>query len=186
MPQVTGDNLTLEGTIPPSLNEESLTWPLLVRGGVVDGQQLSFREIIGQPSAPPPDAVLRIRFDNVGSGVPIVGLSPIQFDASSSRGDGLTYVMEYGDGAVTAEPTTTHRIDREPARIRPLDIRTRLSVVDRFGRVDSEEQEFSTFGLANGAFLEGWYSSDGTLTLSFGRRSGVTYEGSVTIPALGM
>jgi PKD repeat protein len=166
---IAGENTQLEGTIPPSWNEAAGVWSLLAHGGVVDGQQLAFREIIGQPSAPPPDAVLRIRFDNFGSTVPIVGLSPIQFDASTSRGEGLTYVMEYGDGGISAEPTTTHRIDH----FTPL---ARLTVVDRFGRADSKEQQFYPFALNSGT-APMWFTD--SLNFRFHRRDGVTYQGGV-------
>ena len=39
------------------------------------------------PSSPAPKAVLNLKFDSFGAAFPIVGLSPIQFDALNSTGE---------------------------------------------------------------------------------------------------
>ena len=129
-----------------------------MRGGAVDGERLAFRPILGEPSGPPPDAVFRIRFDSFDAAVPINGLSPIRFDGSTSRGDGLSYVIELGDGEVSTEPTESHRVDQRDRG----PVTARMTVVDRFGRTDNESESFHTFEFADPAApYAGWHSFPG-------------------------
>jgi len=158
---IDGQAVQLDGVVPGSLNED-LPWTLQMHGGAVDGERLAFRPILGEPVGPPPDAVLRIRFDSFGAVQPIQGLSPIQFDGSTSRGDGLSYVIEFGDGEVSTEPTVTHRIDTtttSPEGFLTSDsVTARMTVVDRFGRTDSESERFSLFEIAdNRPGSSGWF-----------------------------
>ena len=56
----------------------------------------------------------------------------MRFDGSGSRGDGLSYFIEFGDGQVSAEPVAVHPIEQAGYYL------ARLTVVDRFGRADAE------------------------------------------------
>lgn len=113
-----------------------------MRGGRVDGQELSFRAVVGQPIGPPPDATLTRTIGRFGEAYAIVGLTPVAFDASLSSGDGLSYFIEFGDGELARARRAEHVVDDgtyEPdiTRFSPL-----LTVVDRYGRVDSEGAPF--------------------------------------------
>ncbi len=159
----------LDGVVPGSLNEDSLPWTLLMRGGAVDGERLAFRPVLGEPSGPPPDAVFRIRFDSFGAALPILGLSPIQFDGSTSRGDALSYVIEFGDGEVSTQPTATHRIDTNFGCLLSGLVTARMTVVDRFGRTDAEIKSFQPFEVG-GCGADGWVFAEGNNNTNFSFR----------------
>jgi hypothetical protein len=88
-----------------------------------------------------------MRFFSFSAPFGIQGISPILFDASGSRGDGLTYFIEFGDGQVATDATATHPVDRAGQYT------ARLTVVDRFGRWDSEASAFEVRTLV----ADGWY-----------------------------
>jgi len=72
-----------------------------------------------------------------------VNVTQLLFDASRSEGDGLTYLVEYGDGASSTEPVTTRRVNESPAAIAPIkSITAKLTVTDRHGRTDSTTQRY--------------------------------------------
>jgi len=63
-----------------------------------------------------------------------MGMTPITFDGSLSQGERLTYLIEFGDGGSAAAPTAIRAIDLDGS------FTARLTVTDRFGRVDTAQQ----------------------------------------------
>ena len=63
------------------------------------------------------------------------------FDGSVSRGDGLSYFLEFGNRQVAEASTATHPIEKEGS------YQARLTVVDRFGRLDSESVPYAAMSL---------------------------------------
>jgi PKD repeat protein len=137
----------LDGVAPGRLYEDGQLWTFQVRGGSVDGERLAFRPVVGDPTGPPPDAVLKIRIDSFGSGYAIEGLSPTQFDGSTSRGDGLSHVIEYGDGDFSTDATAVHILRGQLLMFGSFP--ARLTVVDRFGRADKEVAQTWTRSLVD-------------------------------------
>jgi hypothetical protein len=75
--------------------------------------------------------------------VAVVNFTQMLFDGSRSEGDGLTYLLEYGDGASSAEAVTTHRVNPGGSPPRPKTrLTARLTVMDRHGRTDSTTQPY--------------------------------------------
>ena len=137
----------LEGPVPSAFSAAT-TWPLTSRGGSIDGQSLTFARVAGDPTGAPPDAVLKMRFFSFSAPFAVKQISPVLFDGSGSRGEGLTYYLEFGDGQVTTDASATHPMQKEGNYV------ARLTVVDRFGRSDTERREFQTWTLRT----EGWYN----------------------------
>lgn len=100
------------------------------------------------PEAPPPlpaapKAVLSVGRGDSTPPFAVVNFTQLLFDASRSEGDGLTYLIEYGDGASSTEPVTTRRVDGSPSAIPHRTQRTaKLTVTDRHGRTDSTTQPY--------------------------------------------
>jgi hypothetical protein len=166
----------LEGTIPGQLDTEE-SWSLAMRGDGVDGQRLAFRPILGQPTEDAPDAVLRLRFDSFDAPRPLAAVSPIQIDGSTSRGSGLSYFIEFGDGEVSTDARAVHIVDRSPRDI----LTARLTVVDRFARADSESASYQTFAIGY-LFLDGWIGRDASgklMRLECSGRNGANYIAKV-------
>jgi PKD repeat protein len=133
----------LEGTLPSVLSGAAANWPLTARGGTADGETLAFVRRDADPAGPPPDAVLKMRFFSFQAPFAVKQISPVQFDASTSRGDGLAYFIEFGDGQLTSEPLAVHPTpDGGESFHLPRSYTARLTVVDRFGRADYEERTF--------------------------------------------
>jgi PKD repeat protein len=126
---------TLEGAVPSRLSGNRAAWVLTSRGGPADGETLAYTPV-DEPSGPGPDAVLKVRFFSFSAPYAIAGISPILFDGSTSRGEGLTYFIEFGDGQVETSSTAVHPIDKAG------EYTAQLTVVDRFGRLDSETVAF--------------------------------------------
>ena len=61
------------------------------------------------PLPAPPRAVLSVGRGDLTPPVAVVNFTQMLFDGSRSEGDGLTYLLEYGDGANSTEPVTTRR-----------------------------------------------------------------------------
>lgn len=162
---------TLLGTLPSRLGEDFADWTLEAGGDGVDGQRLQFHPAHGDPSSPPPDAVLRIRFNSFGDTMPIVSLSRITFDASTSRGTGLLYFIEFGDGQSSTDASATHVVDVSAV------LTARLTVVDSLGRTDVESQPYLPFQPLGsiGGFFYSQYQGSHALTFEFLQRSGVQY-----------
>ena len=162
---------TLEGVLPSVLTGESGPLELVARGGPADNERLRFQPVRGSPVGPPPDAVFTMRFFSFEAPFAIRNISPIRFDASTSRGDGLTYYMEFGDGQVTTDAVAVHPMDRVGEHT------ARLTVVDRFGRWDSEATTYEVRTLVAHGYYVWWQGPFGTL--SFTAQEGTRVAGSV-------
>ncbi len=155
---------TLEGVLPGVLSGESSRLALVARGGRADGERLEFVPLRGEPSGSPPDAVLKMRFFSFGAPFAVQGFSPILFDGSTSRGDGLTYFIEFGDREFSTEQSAVHPIANAdcPHGIRlPCPYTARLTVVDRFGRSDQEVVSFDVTSLVTRGYYVFWQGNDG-------------------------
>ena len=133
---VQGEPETLEGTLPSAFSGDRATLALTARGGPANGETLVFSRRIGEPVGPPPDAVLRMRFFSFSAPFAVKQISPIEFDATPSRGDELASFIEFGDREVATVSKAVHPIAKEGQYT------ARLTVVDRFGRSDSESGPF--------------------------------------------
>jgi PKD repeat protein len=136
---------TLGGVLPSVLSGESTRSELVARGGPADGERLAFAPLRGEPTGPAPDAVLKMRFFSFGA-FAVQGFSPILFDGSTSRGEGLTYFIEFGDREFSTEQSAAHPIATRGTYT------ARLTVVDRFGRSDQEAVSFEVKSLVSGCF----------------------------------
>lgn len=69
-----------------------------------------------------------------GAGAPFAlkQISPVLFNGSRSRGEGLSYFIEFGDRQFATAATVVHPMQKEGSYV------ARLAVVDRFGRSDTE------------------------------------------------
>jgi PKD repeat protein len=139
----------LEGAVPSAFSAAT-TWPLTSRGGSIDGQSLTFAKVAGDPSGAAPDAVLKMRFFSFGAPFAVKQISPVLFDGTGSRGEGLTYYLEFGDGQVTTDASATHPMQKEGKYV------ARLTVVDRYGRSDSETREFEAWTLVTAGYYNEW------------------------------
>jgi hypothetical protein len=177
--QIVAGVTTLDGVVPNQLNTDAETWRFEVRGAGFNGEPFDFRAIIGEPTGPGPDASLKIVLGSFGWTVAIASLTDIDFDGSASRGDGLSYILEFGDGQFATTSRATHRADPPIAYM--TSHKARMTVVDRFGRANTETAEYTVFMLP-GVTSEKWYNpSPGPgLTFIFDRRSGLSYEGRIS------
>jgi len=170
----TNDGVSLIGTLPGRWNDEAITWTLIPSGDSTDGQRLEFHAIAGAPDGPPPAAHLRISFEGGLFNQPIASLTHVRLDGSSSRGAGLAYFIEFGDGAASAGPQATRVLEGGTPR---------LTVVDRFGRSASDSPGlFYLATLLSGVQEAGWSGSAGpgtSLGVAFFSRNGVTYKGRI-------
>lgn len=139
------------------------------------------------PEAPPPlpaapKAVLTVGRGDVTPPFAIVNFTQLLFDASRSEGEGLTYLVEYGDGASSTEPVTTHRVNGSASAIAPRDQRTaKLTVTDRHGRTDSTTQSYFLVSVhADAGYGTFWHGDQsrgvGYLNLSL-KQDGATLSG---------
>lgn len=138
------------------------------------------------PEAPPPlpaapKAVLTVGRGDSTPPFAVVNVTQLLFDASRSEGDGLTYLVEYGDGATSTEPVTTHRVNGSPSAIAPRDQRTaKLTVTDRHGRTDSTTQPYFLVSIHTdvgyGTFWHGNQTRAGYINLSL-KQDGATLSG---------
>lgn len=177
----------LSGTLPARFGDASVPWPLLARGDGVDGETLAFRPIVGAPTGPPPDAVLRVSFetDDPEAWAPFDAVTPVRLDGSASHGTNLAYFLEYGDGVVATSPAAARTIDPPQGNSGfPSDsggpLTARLTVVDGFGRSDVESQRYFMFGLGEAFDSWGDHSdivSHQTLQFRFLGRHGTSYTG---------
>jgi hypothetical protein len=149
---------TLEGAVPSVLAPNVQAWTLAARGGPVDGETLVFKARPGDPSGPGPDATLRMRFFSFSAPFGVKQISPILFDATTSRGDGLTYFIEFGDREVAQSVTAVHPVAEAG------EYTARLTAVDRFGRADSETVTFEVKSLITKGYYVDWEGTGGYLT----------------------
>ena len=117
------------------------------------------------PAPPPlpaaPRAVLSVGRGDLTPPFAIVNFTQMLFDGSRSEGDGLTYLVEYGDGASAAEPATTRRVNGSPPAIAPrTSITAKLTVTDRRGRTDSTTQPYFLVSVHTGIGYGTFWGSD--------------------------
>jgi PKD repeat protein len=141
---------TFEGVMPSVVSSDGSAWDAAVQGGAASGETLPFKRRLGEPSGPSPDAVLQMRFFSFGAPFAVKQISPARFDGSNSRGEGLAYFMEYGDGQVTTDPTTVHPLEKAGSYT------ARLTVVDRFGRSEVETRDYEARSLVAAGYYYWW------------------------------
>jgi hypothetical protein len=142
--------VAFEGVLPLSLTDA--TYPLtLMPLGSTAGQTVRFDPVpTGAPSTPP-NAVLRVRNEVPGATdyCTLCYDSAAQylytgwestFDASQSTGDGLSFVIDFGDGTFANSALAHHVLLTAPSRLQQRT--ARAFVVDRFGRVGSGTASF--------------------------------------------
>jgi len=168
-----GGSETLEGVLPSVISGDRATLGLAVHGGPADGEMLSFTPRIGQPTGPPPDAVLRMRFFSFSAPFAIKQISPIQFDGSASRGEGLTYYIEFGDRQFATDALVVHPIDEVGK------YEARLTVVDRFGRSDVETMPFEVRMLVTKGYYVEWDSDYQGQYLTIDSQEGTAVTGTL-------
>jgi len=183
--RLTAGGVSLEGTLPARLTDATVPWTLLAHGDSADGQRLDFRAITSAPDTPPPDASMKVSFgDDPTAWSPIAAVTPVRIDGASSRGAGLTYFIEFGDGFVATTPQATHVVDTRSSTV----LMARVTVVDRFGRCDQESFEYRAFELAigeNTAIRDYWVQDyDGFLMVEFMSRTGRNYVGRAKLPSV--
>ena len=146
--EVADQSVRFDGVVPGDITSDlSLT----VGGSRINGQTLTFRRAPGEATGPAPSARLSVQLDPRFTpfyGAAVIGLTPFIFDASTSSGDSLTLVLEFGDGAYTRELRVPHAVlrcehsgfDCKPANWGTL--AARVVATDRFGRFDVASQNF--------------------------------------------
>ena len=82
-----------------------------------------------------PKAVLVLGGDDLTPPLAVTNYDTV-FDASRSTGDGLTYLLEFGDGASSTQVAALHASSVSMRRT------ARLTVTDRFGRTDSIARDY--------------------------------------------
>ena len=115
-------------------------------------------------SALPPPPVARLFTSYDDRQVEAVWMvAPIWFDASRSTGVGLKYMIEFGDGQTSSESIIAHIPNVDPRRNNG----GRLTVTDRWGRLDSATAQYLIFGFGFYGPYESWLaSSTGQLNLA--------------------
>jgi hypothetical protein len=101
-----------------------------------------------------------MEWDTVHLFRPVAGVTEIGIDGSSSRGSGLSYFIEYGDGQVFMAARAVHVVEPAEIRVPPPEwirpLTARLTVVDRFGRSDAESADYFQFEMAT--LGDVWYT----------------------------
>lgn len=157
--QLDGEPETLVGTLPSVLSRGDSAWQLTAQGGYANGETFSFTRRLDAPTGPPPDAVLKMRFFSFAAPYAIRGISPVQFDGSTSRGDGLSYYLEFGDGQAETSASAIHPMQETGVYT------AQLTVVDRFGRSDVEATTFRVASL-DPVCSCAWVAPDGGPTVA--------------------
>lgn len=173
---------SLDGVLPGRLEDESGTWPLDAHGDSVDGQRLEFRRIPGEPATSPPNAEMKVSFGDESAWAPYAALTPVGIDATVSRGSGLAYFIDFGDGFVAAASRAAHVVDVSAS----VTLTAKVTVVDAFGRSDSESFMYHVDELGTNDeifFRDYWISSSAEgpgppLFVEFASRSGLNYVGA--------
>jgi hypothetical protein len=123
-------------------------------------------------------------FGNGDMLAPIAGATAVHLDGSTSRGIGLSCFLEFGDGFVATAPQAAHTVD---APARPA-VTARLTVVDAYGRSDTEAIDFRTFDLgvtSEDGFESGFWTTgskangEPLLWIALRRRSGNQFTGVI-------
>jgi hypothetical protein len=98
---------------------------------------LPFRPIVGQPTSASPAARLNIYIDDAGSTGAIINFTPVHFSAADPIVSSSLYFIDFGDGKYATEPSAVHGCDRIGI------VKSRLIVVDAFGRMSSNAARYS-------------------------------------------
>jgi PKD repeat protein len=188
----TDGGVTLDGTLPGRLNDDAELWTLMDHGDSADGQGLDFHAITGVPDGVLPVAALSMSVE--GNLVkPIAGVTPVHLDAGASRGSGLSYFLEYGDGFVATTPQADHVVDAPSVPAQEImkewntvvSATARVTVVDRFGRSDSTSAGYQTFDFGAtstaGDGKQYWKSWDPFANVSIFQRSGGQFTGFLSV-----
>jgi PKD domain len=185
--RITADaGVSLEGTLPGRVSDDAELWTLIAHGDSADGQRLDFRAITSAPGVPPPDADMKISFGgDPAAWAPIAAVTPVLIDGAASRGAGLAYFIEFGDGFVATTPQAAHVLDTSFS----VPLTARVTVVDRFGRSDQESFAYRDFDLAvgtNTAERDYWVQSgqNESLLVEFMSRAGRNYVGRAQLPSV--
>lgn len=175
---VANGGVVLDGDLPGRLGEDLQSITLTLQGDSLDGRQVQFLPILGSPAGDEPRAIFRMWFGNGTLVAPVASVTPVQIDAGSSRGSGLAYFLEFGDGFVATTTVAAHPVD---APALPA-VAARVTVVDRFGRSDSVTQSYNTFelGINSTPFEWGfWQTTRPPLWISFRQHSGNQFSGFI-------
>jgi PKD repeat protein len=190
------DGVSLIGTVPGRINDDTVPWTLMAQGDSADGQRLDFHAITGVPDGAPPTVIFT---RNVPGNLlfPIAGVTAVHLDAGASVGSGLSYFLEFGDGFVATTPQADHAVDVQsvPESARHslpgeyawdgASATARVTVVDRFGRSDTKSAGYEVFDFGTTAMYSDanmYWKSDGVgLFLAFKQRSGGQYSGQIAI-----
>jgi PKD repeat protein len=141
-----------DGSVPAAFDADSGLMDMRVTGGSAGGQTLRFTPVIGEPAGPAPDARLSVRIDSQDAPVAIAYLSPIRYDASASVGERLTHFIEFGDGESALDAMAVHPLQHGTSG----NVQARLTVVDRFGRVDLDVRTILVRRFASSAGYVFW------------------------------
>lgn len=95
--------------------------------------------------SPAPKAALSVGRGDVNPPLGVADFTQLVFDGTRSSGDGLTYLLEFGDGTSSTQPVATHRGNRSLTSA----LTARLTVTDRHGRSDSATQPYFLASVAN-------------------------------------
>jgi PKD domain-containing protein len=145
-----------DGVLPFSLSDAGYPVTLTPLGGTV-GLPLRFDPVPRDPPPSPPNAELRVQNGIPGrnySNVLYAGFEST-FDATQSTGDGISYVIDFGDSTFANAGVAEHVL--LPTLGFGEQLSARAFVVDRFGRVDSETVSFFLFRITCGVYC---YISD--------------------------
>lgn len=151
--QVADQSVRFDGYVPGDVASD---FSLTVGGSRISGQTVMFKRAPGEATGSAPSARLSVRL--APQAVPflesaIMGLTPFVFDASTSTGDGLTFVLEFGDGEYARDRQVSH------AAMRTGSLAARVVTTDRFGRFDVATQTFGPVArLLEGCCGTNWFN----------------------------
>jgi PKD domain-containing protein len=147
--------VAFEGVLPLSLSDAAYPLTLMPLGGT-GGQTLRFDPVPSGAPSTPPKAVLRVRneipdrTDGSDAAQYLFTGWESTFDASQSTGDGLSFVIDFGDGTFASSALAHHVLLTPPSRLQQRT--ARAFVVDRFGRAGSETASFWLTGISDPSY----------------------------------
>jgi PKD repeat protein len=146
--------VTFDGVVPDQLRATGAVLSLDVTGGTANGERLPFEPIANGALSAAPTARLSIRNDSVGSAAAFLNVSPVQYDASASTGDGISCVIDFGDGTSATGCANIH-LPAPPARTGPPNLypfyrmTATVTATDRLGRVSQASAPVFVMALYN-------------------------------------
>jgi hypothetical protein len=75
------------------------------------------------------------------------GATPILFDGRQSTGEGLRYLIDFGDGVSSESASDAHVVFDPQRQYGWQPVRATLTVTDRFGRTDSSSSDYHILDL---------------------------------------